>query len=95
MNAAAEEEDGETVSVKSFETCCVLPPEEAHVIPVVVAHRPASHADNTVDDNPGEPAEDRSRVPGGEQSHGNVVVPARKEEGAATLIQSAFRGFLV
>ncbi|CAD6344153.1 unnamed protein product [Miscanthus lutarioriparius] len=95
MNAAAEEEDGETVSVKSFETCCVLPPEEAHVIPVVVAHRPASHADNTVDDNnPGEPAEDRSRVPGGEQNHGHVVVPAREEEGAATLIQSAFRGFM-
>jgi len=96
MNAAAEEEDGETVSVKSFETCCVLPPEEAHVVPVVVAHRPASHADNTVDDNnPGEPAEDRSRVPGGEQNHGHVVVPAREEEGAATLIQSAFRGFMV
>ncbi|XP_066372305.1 protein IQ-DOMAIN 33-like [Miscanthus floridulus] len=96
MNAAAEEEeddDGETVSVKSFETCCVMPPDEAHVVPVV-DHRLMSHADNTVDDNPGEPAEDRSRVPGGEQSHGNVVVPARKEEGAATLIQSAFRGFL-
>ncbi|CAD6336315.1 unnamed protein product [Miscanthus lutarioriparius] len=31
MNAAAEEEeddDGETVSVKSFETCCVMPPDE-------------------------------------------------------------------
>lgn len=100
MNAAAEEEDdddGETVSVKSFETCCVMPPDEAHVVPVV-AHRLMSHADNTVDDNPGEPAEDRSsRVPGdGEQSHAHVVVvPASEEEGAATLIQSAFRGFMV
>jgi len=97
MNAAAEEEDdddGETVSVKSFETCCVMPPDEAHVVPVV-DHRLMSHADNTVDDNPGEPAEDRSRVPGGEQNHGHVVVPAREEEGAATLIQSAFRGFMV
>jgi len=92
-----EDDDGETVSVKSFETCCVMPPDEAHVVPVV-AHRLMSHADNTVDDNPGEPAEDRSsRVPGdGEQYHAHVVVvPASEEEGAATLIQSAFRGFMV
>ncbi|OQU76697.1 hypothetical protein SORBI_3010G189900 [Sorghum bicolor] len=95
MNAAAEEEeddgDGETVSVKSFETCCVMPPEEAHVVGPVVAHRPMSDAHDTVVD-------DQSRVTGDEQSHGHgvVVVPARDEdeEAAATMIQSAFRGFM-
>lgn len=76
MNAAAEEEedgDGDTVSVKSFETCCVMP-EEAHVV-VPVPHRLMSAAHD---------GNDQSRVPGGAD-----------EEGAATLIQSAFRGFMV
>jgi len=75
MNAAAEEEedgDGDTVSVKSFETCCVMP-EEAHVV-VPVHHRLMSAAHD---------GNDQSRVPGGAD-----------EEGAATLIQSAFRGFM-
>lgn len=91
MNAAAEEEedgDGDTVSVKSFETCCVMP-EEAHVV-VPVPHRLMSAAhdgDALGNDSSGEPGDDdQSRVPGG---------TGADEEGAATLIQSAFRGFMV
>lgn len=90
MNAAAEEEedgDGDTVSVKSFETCCVMP-EEAHVV-VPVPHRLMSAAhdgDALGNDSSGEPGDDdQSRVPGG---------TGADEEGAATLIQSAFRGFM-
>ncbi|CAN6201139.1 unnamed protein product [Urochloa humidicola] len=86
MNAATEEDDDETVSVNSFETCVM--PQEAHV-PVA---EPSDEHEHDADDNPGEPED--QRVPG-EESH--VVVPAEpagKEIAAATLIQSAFRGFM-
>lgn len=86
MNAAPAEDDDETVSVKSFETCVM--PEEAHV-PIIPTVAHPSDAHNTADDP------EHDRVPG-EQSH--VIVPAEPaswKEGAATMIQSAFRGFMV
>ncbi|CAN6216340.1 unnamed protein product [Urochloa humidicola] len=85
MNTAAEEDDDETNSVKSFETC-VMMPQEVHA-PVA---QPGDVHD--ADNNPGEP--EYQRVPG-EESH--IVVPdepADKEVAAAMLIQSAFRGFM-
>ncbi|WVZ79422.1 hypothetical protein U9M48_027002 [Paspalum notatum var. saurae] len=85
MHAAPEEEDDETVSVKSFETCLVMPP----------VAQPSDVHDAVNNDTPGEEPEDQG-VPAGE--HGRAVVPAERvggEEGAAaTLIQSAFRGFM-
>ncbi|KAG2607190.1 hypothetical protein PVAP13_4NG183200 [Panicum virgatum] len=88
MNTAPEEEDDETVSVKSFETC-VMPPQEEHV-PVAVAP-PTGVRDG--DDSTGEPED--QRVPA---EHSHAVVPTgpddKKEGAAATLIQSAFRRFM-
>nr|CAB3468396.1 unnamed protein product [Digitaria exilis] len=87
MNTAPDEDDVETVSVKSFETCVM--PQEAHI---PVAQSSDVH-DADADDNTREPED--HRVPG---EHNHVVVPtepAEKEQGAATLIQSAFRGFMV
>jgi hypothetical protein len=88
MNTAPEEEEDETVSVKSFETC-VMPPQEEHV-PVAVAQPGGVH---DADDSTGDPED--QRVPG-EESHAVVPTePDEKEGAAATLIQSAFRGFMV
>ncbi|PAN23335.1 hypothetical protein GQ55_4G085700 [Panicum hallii var. hallii] len=87
MNTAPEEEEDETVSVKSFETC-VMPPQEEHV-PVAVAQPGGVH---DADDSTGDPED--QRVPG-EESHAVVPTePDEKEGAAATLIQSAFRGFM-
>ncbi|CAL5053716.1 unnamed protein product [Urochloa decumbens] len=86
INAATEEDDDETVSVKSFETCVMMPQEA----PVPVAQ--LSDVMHDADNNPGEP--EYQRVPG-EESH--VIMPAEpadKEIAGATLIQSAFRGFM-
>lgn len=82
MNTAPEEEDDEgTVSVKSFETCVMA--QEAQ-IPVAQQSDGHNVGDNL--EGPDDP------VPG-EQSH--VVVPVEPAtEEAATLIQSAFRGFM-
>lgn len=84
MNAAPEDDDDETLSVKSFETCVM--PQEAHV---PVAQPSDVH---NADDNTGEPED--QRVPG---EHSHIVAPTEpaEKEGAATLIQSAFRGFMV
>ncbi|CAN6220817.1 unnamed protein product [Urochloa humidicola] len=87
MNAATEEDDDETVSVKSFETCVMMPSQEAHA-PVAQP----SDLHDADDNHPGEP--EYQRVPS-EENH--VVVPtepAAERQGAATLIQSAFRGFM-
>lgn len=83
MNAAPEDDDDETLSVKSFETCVM--PQEAHV---PVAQPSDVH---NADDNTGEPED--QRVPG---EHSHIVAPTEpaEKEGAATLIQSAFRGFM-
>ncbi|CAL5039345.1 unnamed protein product [Urochloa decumbens] len=84
MNTATEEEDDdETVSAKSFETCVM--PQEAHFPVAQLSDEP------NVDGDTGEPED--QRIPGEE---GHVVVPAEpaEKEGAATLIQSAFRGFM-
>ena len=89
MNTSPEDDDDETVSVKSFETC-VMPPQEEHV-PVAVAP-PTGVRDG--DDSTGEPED--QRVPA---EHSHAVVPTgpddKKEGAAATLIQSAFRRFMV
>ncbi|KAL6603838.1 hypothetical protein ACP70R_044199 [Stipagrostis hirtigluma subsp. patula] len=76
--APEDDDDDETVSVKSFETC-VMPPE-----PHVPAAQPSDVHDAV--DNPEE--REVQRIPS-EHSHS---VPA--QEDAARLIQSAFRGFM-
>ena len=94
MNTAPEDDDDETVSVKSFETCAMpLPqPQEEHV-PAAVAPQPSSGVHDG-DDSTGEPED--QRVPA---EHSHAVVPTgpddKKEGAAATLIQSAFRRFMV
>ena len=94
MNTAPEDDDDETVSVKSFETCVMpLPqPQEEHV-PAAVAPQPSGSVHDS-DDSTGEPPEDQ-RVPAG---HSHAIAPTEpdeKERAAAMLIQSAFRGFMV
>lgn len=87
MNAAApDDDDDETLSVKSFETC-VMMPQEVHAVPVADQQSDDVH---DADDNTGEPEDQRIS--------GHVAVPPTEpaeKEGAATLIQSAFRGFMV
>lgn len=84
INTSPEDDDDEgTVSVKSFETCVMG--QEAQV---PVAQQSDGHNTDEKLEGPDDP------LPG-EQSHVVVPVePARTEE-AATLIQSAFRGFMV
>ncbi|KAJ1259884.1 hypothetical protein BS78_10G190000 [Paspalum vaginatum] len=78
MHAAPEEEEeDETVSVKSFETCVVTMPPEAHA----PAAQPSDVRDAVENDTPWEEPQDQG-------------VPAGEEGAAATLIQSAFRGFM-
>lgn len=83
IGAAAEEEDDETVSVRSFQTCA-MPPQEAQV-PV------AQPGDVNVADNNPEEHEDQGDIP---EKDSVPTEPVSQEE-AAALIQSAFRGFMV
>ena len=94
MNTAPEDDDDETVSVKSFETCAMpLPQLQEEHVPVAVAPQPSGGVHDG-DDSTGEPED--QRVPA---EHSHAVVPTgpddKKEGAAATLIQSAFRGFMV
>ncbi|KAG2612787.1 protein IQ-DOMAIN 1-like isoform X1 [Panicum virgatum] len=93
MNTAPEDDDNETVSVKSFETCAMpLPqPQEEHV-PAAVAPQPSGGVHDG-DDSTGEPPEDQ-RVPAGHSHAITPTEPDEKEGAAAMLIQSAFRGFM-
>ncbi|TVU08155.1 hypothetical protein EJB05_41544 [Eragrostis curvula] len=83
INTAPEEEDDDgTVSVKSFETCVMAQETQ---FPAVAQQSDVHNAD----DHTGSPEDP---LPG-EHSHVVPMEPSRDEE-AATLIQSAFRGFM-
>lgn len=85
INTAAEEEEDEgTVSVKSFETCVMA--QDAQV-PVMAQQSDGHDADDKLggSDDP---------LPGEQSQVVAPMEPARTDE-AATLIQSAFRGFMV
>ncbi|GJN38811.1 hypothetical protein PR202_gb27887 [Eleusine coracana subsp. coracana] len=83
MNTAAEDEDDEgTVSVKSFETCVMAQEEK---VPVAQQSDGHNADDNLVAHDDPHP---------GEQSHVVVAVESARTEEAATVIQSAFRGFM-
>ncbi|KAL6874171.1 hypothetical protein ACP4OV_014253 [Aristida adscensionis] len=82
INGAPEDDDEETASVKSFETCVMA--QEPHVAAAL-----PSDIHNTVDNHEG--PEDQ-RIPG-EHSDGVSARPAGEED-AATLIQSAFRALM-